>query len=98
MLEVLKRLLLKIVDDIDSGNSNLTENELSTIINKIKEFTDKTQRMSKYESCKYLNISRAKFDNLVKDNIIPKGKKTIGFKELSWDKKTLDEVITKIKH
>ena len=31
--------------------------------------------MSKYEAYSYLNISRAKFDNLVKEGKLPKGKK-----------------------
>ena len=46
--------------------------------------------MSKYEAYSYLNISRAKFDNLVKEGKLPQGKKQQGFKELSWFKKDLD--------
>ena len=51
--------------------------------------------MSKYEAYSYLNISRAKFDNLVKEGKIPQGKKQQGFKELSWYKKDLDLFIKK---
>lgn len=39
----------------------------------------------------YLNISRATFDNLVKDGLLPKGKKVAGFKELFWYKKDLNK-------
>ena len=90
MLKVIKELLLKVVDNIDSGNSNISEDEGMEIIGIIKEFTDKTQRMSKYKACQYLNVSRATFDNYVREGKLPKGEKAAGFKELSWDKKTLD--------
>ena len=56
-------------------------------------YTDKTQRLSKYQACQKLNVSRATFDNLVREGIIPRGEKVIGFKELFWNEKTLDEVI-----
>lgn len=97
MLEIIKKLLLKIINDIDVGNSNITEKEAINIIDTLKNFTDKTQRLSKYQACEYLNISRATFDNLVRSGRIPKGKKTVGFKELSWNKKDLDILIKKTK-
>lgn len=52
------------------------------IIKVIKSYTDKTQRISKYQACQKLNVSRATFDNLVREGIIPRGEKVIGFKEL----------------
>lgn len=97
MLEIIKKLLLKIVNDINVGNSNITEEKAINIIDALKNFTDKTQRLSKYQTCEYLNISRATFDNLVKSGRIPKGRKTIDFKELFWNKKDLDLLIRKIK-
>lgn len=33
MLKVIRSLLLKIVDDIDAGNSNITEGEAEVILN-----------------------------------------------------------------
>ena len=46
--------------------------------------------MSKIAACDYLGISRATFDNYVRDGFIPKGRKDEGFKELSWSKIDLD--------
>lgn len=89
MLKLIKKLLLKIIDDIDAGNSNITEQEGIEILQYINNITNK--RLSKYEACKYLNISRATFDNYVKAGKIPKGKKEAGFKEISWSKKDLDD-------
>lgn len=57
----------------------------------MKRFTDKEKRLSKYAACEYLNVSRATFDNYVREGKLPRGKHEIGFKELSWNKKTLDE-------
>lgn len=95
MLKIIKELLLKIVEDIDAGNSNLSENDQIEVINIIHHFTDKTERMSKYSACKYLNVSRATFDSYIREGKLPKGKHTIGFKELSWSKKDLDSFINK---
>lgn len=90
MIKVIRRLLEDIINNIDAGNSNLSEEECLKAIDLLKEFTDKTKVFSKYEACKYLNISRATFDNYVKMNKLPKGQKQAGFKELSWFKKDLD--------
>lgn len=97
MLNVIKKLLLNIIDNIDSGNSNISEDEAIEIIDNIKRLTDRTQRLSKYAACRYLNVSRATFDNYVREGKLPKGRHDIGFKELSWSKKSLDEFIEKSK-
>lgn len=97
MLEIIKRLLLKIVDNIDSGNSNITENEAIELTKILQSYTDKTIKMSKYQACQYLNVSRATFDNYVREGKLPRGKKEAGFKELFWEAKDLDEFIKKSK-
>ena len=78
MLNIIRNLLLKIVDNIDSGNSNITEKEAFDIIEIIRKFTDKDKRLSKYAACKYLNVSRATFDNYIRNGKLPKGKHEIG--------------------
>ena len=80
------------IDNIDVGNSNLTEEEAFNAIKILKNYTDKTKRLSKYQACQYLNISRAKFDNLVREGKIPRGKHQIGFKELSWSERDLNAI------
>ena len=93
MLEVIRSLLLKIVDDIDAGNSNISENDAIEIVKVLSEYTRKDKGISKYAACEYLNISRATFDNYVREGKIPKGKHELGFKELRWYKKDLDKFI-----
>lgn len=95
MMELIKKYLLKIIEDIDVGNSNLTEEETIKLVDAIKKLTDKEKRLSKYEACRYLNISRATFDNYVRKGKLPKGKHEAGFKELSWSIKDLNNYYKK---
>lgn len=94
MIELIKKYLLKLVDDIDAGNSNLTESEAVELVDTLKRLTDREKRLSKYEAFRYLNVSRATFDNYVREGKLPKGTKEVGFKELSWSRKELDKFIT----
>lgn len=98
MLKVIRNLLLKIVDNIDAGNSNITENEAIELAKVIQSYTDKTVKMSKYQACQYLNISRATFDNYVREGKLPRGKKEAGFKELFYTQKDLDAFKEKMKN
>lgn len=91
MLKVIRSLLLRIVDNIDSGNSNITESEAIELAKVIQSYTDKTHRLSKYQACRHLNVSRATFDNYVREGLLPRGKKEAGFKELFWVEKDLDD-------
>lgn len=93
MIKTIRKLLIDIINNIDSGNSNMSEEGCIEALNLLKKFTDKDKRLSKYESCKYLNISRATFDNYVREGKLPRGIKQVGFKELSWSKKDLDKFI-----
>lgn len=89
MFQTIKKILLGIVDDIDAGNTNADEEELLEIAKVLKEMVRKDVPMSKYQAYTYLNMSRAKFDNLVREGKIPSGKKVAGFKELQFYKKDL---------
>ena len=82
MLNIIRKLLEKLLSDIDAGNSNITEDEGKEIIEMLSGITD--NRMSKYQACQYLNVSRATFDNLVKNGFLPEGKHQAGFKEKYW--------------
>lgn len=90
-------LLIELATRIKAGNSNLTEEEAIELVSIIGHYTNTEEYISKYEACEYLNISRATFDNYVKTGKLPKGKKRIGFKELAWTKKDLDEAVKKLK-
>lgn len=88
-LDLVKTCLLYVVDSIDTGNSKATDQECDEILDLINKTTNTQNKLSKYQACKYLNISRATFDNWVRDGKIPEGKKEAGFKEKFWTKDEL---------
>ena len=89
-MSLVRVLLGQLVELIDAGNSSLTEEEEQEVIDVLNKFSSKDEGMSKYSACQYLNISRATFDNLVKEGKLPGGRHIIGFKEKRWYKKDLD--------
>ena len=44
MLEVIKNLLQKVIEDIDAGNSNISENDAIEIVKALSEYTRKDKR------------------------------------------------------
>ena len=97
MINIIKSILNSIIKDIDAGNSNITEEDEAKILEVLNKYTHKDEKLSKYQACQYLNVSRATFDNYVRDGKLPKGIKQVGFKELSWFKKDLDIFINSCK-
>jgi len=84
----LKKLLTKLLRDtankIDAGTCELSEEEATQMLEVLSHIA-----LSKEQACIYLNISRSKFDDLVRQGKLPKGKKRVGFKELFWYKDEL---------
>ena len=97
MINIIKSILNNIIKDIDAGNSNITEEDEAKILEVLNKYTHKDEKLSKYQACQYLNVSRATFDNYIRDGKLPKGIKQVGFKELSWFKKDLDIFINSCK-
>lgn len=91
MLEIIKNILQKFIDDINTGNCNLDLQQQSNII-KILSNVDigKDNELNKTQAADYIGVSRATFDNYVRDGFIPKGKQVGSFKELRWYKSDLD--------
>ena len=64
------------------SNDDYTDEEMSEIIDSINGIVNTKNKLSKEQACKYINKSRATFDNYVREGKLPKGKKELGFKEL----------------
>lgn len=96
LLQTIKTILQKFIDDIDADNTNLNYDQQCDII-KILSNVDIGQEneMNKTEAADYLGVSRATFDNYVRDGFIPKGKQIGKFKELRWYKSDLDMFLIK---
>lgn len=91
-LRILRGLLSEMIDNIDAGNSNHSEEELDTIIKDLTKLNRGIKRISKREACeRILKCSPSTFDNYLKLGLIPPGHKEYGFKELSWSEKDFDE-------
>ena len=79
------KYLKEVAEKIDSGTSEITESQAIDVLRVIAHET-----MSKEQACVYLNLSRSRFDDLVRERKIPRGQKRTGFKELVWWKDELD--------
>lgn len=96
MLDIIRSLLVKHIDDIDSGNTNLDFEKQCKILKLLSNIDDNAE-MSKTQAADYIGVSRATFDNYVRDGYIPKGQKVESFKELRWYKSDLDLYLLKNK-
>lgn len=74
------------------------ENKLQNLraIDFLHLICNKDEGISKYEACRYVDISRATFDRLVAVGKLSKGKKLNGWSELAWFPRDLDEYIDKM--
>lgn len=74
------------IENIDAGNSEITEEELVELVKLLATINKSGERISKTIACeKILHCSTSTFDNYVREGIIPPGRKVAGFKELSWN-------------
>ena len=96
MIHLIKTLLEQFINDIDSGNSNITQEQQEELISLLLKFNQK--EYSKIEAAEYIGVSRATFDNYISKGLIPVGKKRQGFKELSWNKSDLDKYLNTIQN
>jgi predicted DNA-binding transcriptional regulator AlpA len=96
MLQLIKTLLQQYIDNIDANNTNLTFEQQCQVL-KILSNVDigKDNEMNKTDAAEYVGVSRATFDNYVRDGFIPKGVKVGQFKELRWYKSDLDLFLMK---
>ena len=78
------KALREVADKIDSGHCELTEEQAMDIMSVVGH-----EVLSKDQACSYLNLSRSRFDELIRQGKLPKGKKVRGFKELKWWKDEL---------
>lgn len=89
-LKTFAKQLRYTADQIESGNSNMTQDELEDAIATLQNAANKQKRLSKVQAAEYLKVSVRTFDNYIRQGKIPKGIKQIGFKELFWEQKDLD--------
>ena len=92
LVKIVANMLRDVANKLDAGNSELSETEAMDIMATLSHHV-----MSKDTACKHLNLSRSRFDDLVRMKKLPKGRKRVGFKELVWYQDELDECVRKLK-
>lgn len=85
-----KKLVVKYLEEatekVKTDTCELTESEAMSILSVIAH-----EPLSKEKSRRFMgNMSRSKFDDLVRERKIPRGRKDSGFKELRWYKDELE--------
>ena len=61
--KLVKKALLNIIDSIDASTSTFDDDEAMQIVELANKLTNTENKLSKYQACKYLHVSRATFDN-----------------------------------
>lgn len=79
------KILRDAADKIEAGNCEVNEEQAIRIMKLVAH-----QPMSKEQAAIHLNMSTKKFDILVKDGWLPKGRKKVGWKEKVWYEDELD--------
>lgn len=82
MNDLLASLLKKAAEDLENGDSDLDSDQCKEALETIQTYAIADSKLSKYQACEYLKMSRASFDNNVRDGDICKGSAQAGFKEL----------------
>ena len=96
MLQIIRTLLQKFIDDIDADNTNMSYEQQCNLLRVLSNVNiGQDNEMNKTQAADYLGVSRATFDNYVHDGFIPKGKQVGKFKELRWYKSDLDLFLLK---
>lgn len=96
MRKIIRAILQKFIDDIDADNTNIDYEQECEILRLLSNVNiGQENEMNKTQAADYLGVSRATFDNYVRDGFIPKGKQVGNFKELRWYKSDLDLYLMK---
>lgn len=87
--KTLSHLFRNLADNIDAGNTNITENEMIEICELISNSSNPEEKLSKYQTADLLGVNHKTVDYYVRKGYITKGRQEVGFKEVFWYKKDI---------
>ena len=90
-MQLIKAALKQLLQDMDSGNTNINEEQQQELLSLLLQFNSK--ELSKLEAAEYIGVSRATFDKYIREGLIPKGMKRQGVNNLFWKKSDLDKYL-----
>lgn len=85
--KLLASLLENIAGKLRSGECGMTDEEMEDVFCRLQNLSD--GKVTKYEACRILNVSRATFDRMVRDGKLPQGTRQAGCHELFWQRNTI---------
>ena len=95
----LRAVLKESLDNIDAGNTNISEEHANVLIDLIGTINKPKKRISKAFACEHiLHINSNKFNYLLSKGVIPPGKHELGFHELSWSIADFDDALDYLKN
>ena len=92
MLKVIREQIVRILDDIDTGNTNITPEQSIQVAEFLNEMTTTKKLYNRTKAAEYLNCSVQSLDLYRKDGTLEEGKKEKGG-VIQWTKKQLDDCI-----
>lgn len=92
MINLVKKGLEQILRDIDSDSCNMSESDISEVIDLINKINTRSTFLNRTEAAEYLHMSQRTFDRQVHDGYIPKGEHHRGDKQLTWRKSDLEKL------
>ena len=92
MIKLIRDQLSQVINNIDAGNTNITEEQGLEVMRLLSTLTNPKERLSKYQACNKLGISRATFDRYVKAGKLPQGRHQQGVIGLFWYQEDIDKL------
>ena len=93
MLEIIKSALRQLLNDMDSGNSQISESEQEELLQFIQRINE--QKLNRTEAAEYLGVSVGTISNYVDRKLLPEGIKKAGSSQKFWLKKDLNKLLKK---
>lgn len=90
MLDIIKLNLKQLLNDLDSGNSNISESEQQEVLDLFERINRK--EYNKTQAAKYLGVSTGTINNYISRGWLPEGVKIQGGRKV-WYKSDLDCVL-----
>ena len=93
MLDIIKSALRQLLNNMDSGNSSISESEQQELLNLFEKINK--QELNKTETAEYLGVSTSTVNNYVNRGWIPEGIKKAGSSQKVWLKSDLNKFLMK---
>lgn len=85
------KLLRETADKIDAGNCELDDEQAIRLMKIIAH-----NPLSKEQAARHLHMSTSRFDTLIREGYLPKGRRKLGWKEKVWYEDEIDKAYQRL--